>query len=123
MKRVFVLIAMMALIAGCSSSKSSDPNVEAWTREVRVITPDQVADRQYEELAGIEEQERIVGYNGEMRAIEAAKSRMRRQAAEIDADAVVVFQCGRYVRPLEDDPSLAGQPKVVCQGAAIRWLD
>lgn len=123
MKRVFVLVSIVALIAGCSSSKSSDPNVEAWTREVRVMTPDQVADRQYEEIAGIEEQERIVGYNGEMRAIESAKSRMRRQAAEIDADAVVIFQCGRYVRPMEEDPSMANQPKVVCQGAAIRWLD
>jgi hypothetical protein len=123
MKKAFVLVGLMAVIAGCSSSNSSDPNVDAWTKEVRVMTPDQVADRQYEDIGGIEEQEPIVGYNGEARAIESAKSRMRRQAAEIDADAVIVFECGRYVRPVEDDPSLANQPKVVCHGIAIRWLD
>ena len=123
MKKAFVLVGLMAVIVGCSSSSSTDSNVDAWTKEVRVITPEQVGDRQYEDIGGIEEQEPIGGYNGEARAIESAKSRMRRQAAEVDADAVIIFECGRYVRPVEDDPSLSNQPKVVCHGVAIRWLD
>jgi len=116
-------LAVLAIAAiGCSSSSSSDPNLDAWTREVRVITPDQVGDRQYEEISGLEEQQRI-GIGGEDEAISTTKQRLRRRAAKLDADAVVIIACGRNVRPIEDDRLMHTESTVVCHGVAIRWKD
>jgi len=124
MKKLLVLVTLLVVVAGCSSSGSSsnDENLEAWTREVDVLTPDRVGDRQYEELAGLEEQERI-GQMGEDSAISNAKHRLRRRAAKLDADAVVIVACGRNVRPIEEDPMPNPEPMVVCHGVAIRWMD
>ena len=122
MVAVVIVVAVSVGLASCSSSNSSDPNVDAWTKEVRVITPDQVGNRQYEEISGLEEQERI-GTMGEDNAVSTAKSRLRRRAAELDADAVVIIACGRNVRPIEDDPFMSKEPMVVCHGVAIRWKD
>ena len=123
MKKLMTVVAVMAVsvvLASCSSSTSSDPDLDAWTREVRVITPDQVGDRQYEEISGLEEQQRI-GIGGEDGAISTAEQRLRRRAAELDADAVVIIACGRNVRPIEDDGLMHKEPTVVCHGIAIRW--
>jgi len=122
MKKVLALVALLVIVSGCSSSSSSDPNLDAWTREVKVITPGQVGDRQYEELAGLEEQERI-GTMGEESAISSAKQRLRRRAAKLDADAVVIIACGRNVRPIEENNLPSPEPMVVCHGVAIRWMD
>ena len=122
-KKMVALVATVAVsvvLVSCSSSTSSDPDLDAWTREVRVITPDQVGNRQYEEITGLEEQQRI-GTMGEDGAISTAKNRLRRRAAELDADAVVIIACGRNVRPIEDDPFMSTEPMVVCHGVAIRW--
>jgi hypothetical protein len=124
-KKIVVVVATVAVsivLTSCSSSTSSDPDLDAWTREVRVITPDQVGDRQYEEISGLEEQERI-GAMGEDQAISTAKQRLRRRAAALDADAVVIIACGRNVRPIEDDRLMHKEPTVVCHGIAIRWKD
>ena len=99
MVAVVIVVAVSVVLASCSSSTSSDPNVDAWTKEVRVISPDQVGDRQYEEIAGLEEQERI-GTQGVDHAVSIAKGRLRRRAAELDADAVVIIACGPNVRPV-----------------------
>jgi len=121
MRKVLTLAILIIAVSGCSSSTtSSDPNLDAWTKEVRVITPDQVGDRQYEELSGLEEQERI-GVSGEEDAISSAKQRLRRRAAKLDADAVVIIACGRNVRPIDDDPMPTAWSTVVCHGVAIRW--
>jgi hypothetical protein len=120
MRKVLALALLFVAISGCSSSTSSDPNLDAWTREVRVITPNQVGDRQYEEISGLEEQERI-GVTGEEDAISSAKQRLRRRAAKLDADAVVIIACGRNVRAIEDDPMPTTGAMVVCHGVAIRW--
>lgn len=117
---VVAVIAVSVVLASCSSSTSSDPDLDAWTKEVRVITPDQVGDRQYEEISGLEEQQRI-GIGGEDAAISTAEQRLRRRAAELDADAVVIIACGRNVRPIEDDGLMNKEPTVVCHGVAIRW--
>lgn len=120
--RLFPALAVLLIIvSSCSSSSSSDPNLDAWTREVVILTPDRLGDRQYEELAGLEEQERI-GNLGEDSAISNAKHRLRRRAAKLDADAVVIVACGRDVRPIEPDPMPSPEPTVVCQGVAIRWI-
>ncbi len=124
MKKFLALAAVLVFVSGCSSSgsSSSDPNLDAWTREVDILTPDRIRDREYEELAGLEEQERI-GVMGEDSAISDAKHRLRRRAAKLDADAVVIVACGRNVRPLEEDPLPSPEPMVVCHGVAIRWMD
>ena len=122
MKKILALAVLVVAAIGCSSSTSSDPNLDAWTREVRVITPAQVGDRQYEEISGLEEQQRI-GMTGEDDAISTAKQRLRRRAAKLDADAVVIIACGRNVRPIEDDRLMSTEPTVVCHGVAIRWMD
>jgi hypothetical protein len=124
MRKFLALAATLICFSGCSSSgsSSSDPNLDAWTREVEILTPDRVGDRGYEELAGLEEQERI-GPMGEDSAISNAKHRLRRRAAKLDADAVVIIACGRNVRPLEEDPLPSSEPTVVCHGVAIRWMD
>lgn len=122
--RMFPALAVLLIVvSSCSSSSSSssDPNLDAWTREVVILTPDRLGDRQYEELAGLEEQERI-GHLGEDSAISNAKHRLRRRAAKLDADAVVIVACGRDVRPIEPDPMPSPEPTVVCQGVAIRWI-
>ncbi len=44
-------------------------------------------------------------------------------AAVRDADAVVIFECGRHVRPMEDTNLHTVGPEIVCHGGAIRWMD
>jgi hypothetical protein len=123
--RKFVACAALFLtVAGCSSS-TPDSDLDAWEREVRIITPAQVGERQYEELGGLLEERETVEANlgGEDHAIDVARRRLRRRAAERDADAVVVVECGRHVRPVEGTSLPSGLPEVVCHGVAIRWLD
>lgn len=122
MKKVFALAVLCAVGFGCSSSTPADQDLDAWTMEVKVITPDQIGDRQYEELAGFEEKERI-GIGTEENAISSAKSRLRVRAAKVDADAVVIIACGRNIRPMEEDRMPSTDPVVVCHGIAIRWMD
>jgi hypothetical protein len=110
MRKGLALAVLFVAVSGCSSSTTSDPNLDSWTREVRVITPAQVGDRQYEEISGLEEQERI-GASGEE----------DRRAAKLDADAVVIIACGRNVRAIDDDPMPTAWSTVVCHGVAIRW--
>jgi len=120
MQRWLFLVGVLVMAAGCSSSASTDPDLEAWTREVRVIAPHQIGDREYEEVAVLEEKERI-GTFGEDSAISTAKENLRRRAAKLDADAVVIIACGKNVRSAEPDPVRSLGPEVVCQGVAIRW--
>ena len=87
-----------------------------------MLTPNQVGDRQYEEISGLEEQQRI-GVSGEDAAISTAKQRLRGRAAKLDADAVVIIACGRNVKTIDDNPMATMEPMVVCQGVAIRWKD
>jgi uncharacterized protein YbjQ (UPF0145 family) len=105
---------------GCSSSSSTDPNVEAWTREVRVIAPQQIGDREYEEVASLEEKVTITTM-GEEHAVATAKDNLRRRAAKLDADAVVIIACGQNVRSSATNSMRSMGPEVVCQGVAIRW--
>ena len=125
MRRVVACAALSLLVLGCSSSSSSDPNLDAWEREVEVISPAAVGERQYEELGGLLESREVVrtNYGSEDQAIDTAKRDLRRLAAKLDADAVVIVECGRHVRPVEETsiPSLG--PEIVCHGVAIRWMD
>jgi len=120
MKRVLFVGVFLLAVIGCSSSTSTDPDLEAWTREVRVITPQQIGDREYEEVANLEEKERI-GTFGEENAVRTAKDNLRRRAAKVDADAVVIIACGQNVRSSESNGMRSMGPEVVCQGVAIRW--
>jgi hypothetical protein len=123
-KKTFAYTAVLFLALGCAST-SSDPNVDAWEKEVRILAPSQLGDRQYEELGGTLETKKAVrsSYGGEDAAIDAARRELRRRAAELDADAVVVYECGRHVRPIEEDMMPKTGPEIVCHGVAIRWLD
>ena len=125
MKRIVACAALSLLVVGCGSSKSADPNLDAWEREVEIISPAAVGERQYEELGGLLESREVVrtNYGSEDRAIDTAKRDLRRLAAKLDADAVVIVECGRHVRPVEETsiPSLG--PEIVCHGVAIRWMD
>ena len=116
--------AVFLIVAGCGST-SSDPDLDAWEREVRVLTPQQVGERQYEELGGLLEEKQQVRstYGGEDTAIDEAKRALRRRAAALDADAVVIVRCGSRVRSMEEDRLPSMGPEVVCHGVAIRWLD
>ena len=122
MKRMVVLVVLCVVGLSCSSSTPAEQDLNAWTREVEVITPSEVGDRLYDEIAGFEEKARI-GIGGEEDAIASAKSRLRRRAAKVDADAIVIIRCGRNVASIEEDPMPSNAPMVVCQGVAIRWLD
>ena len=125
MKEIVVCMALALLLFGCGSSQSADPNLDAWEKEVRILSPSQVGERQYEELGGLLEAKAASreGFGGEERAIDAAERDLRLRAAKLDADAVAFVECGRHVRPVEDThlPSMA--PEVVCHGVAIRWMD
>jgi len=122
MQRYLVFGVLIVAAFGCSSSASTDPDLDAWTREVRIIEPHQIGDRQYEEVASLEEKESI-GTFGEDNAVSAAKDNLRRRAAKLDADAVVIVACGRNVRSVEPNQMRSMGPEVVCQGVAIRWLN
>ena len=122
MRRTLAMVVLLSLALACGSTSSTDADLNAWTREVRVLTPDQVTGRSFDQIAGLEEKETI-GSGGEDDAISSAKQQLRRRAAKLDADAVVITACGRNVRPLEDNPTLSHEPVVVCQGIAIRWTD
>lgn len=120
MKKILSCGFLIVVAIGCSSSSSNDPNVEAWTREVRVIAPQQIGDRQYEEVASLEEKVAITTM-GEEHAVSTAEGNLRRRAAKLDADAVVIVDCGRHVRSTQPDRMMSMGPEVVCQGVAIRW--
>jgi hypothetical protein len=120
MIRWCVILTIVAVAAACSSSSGSEPDLEAWTREVRVLTPGQVGNRDFDQIAALEEQEAI-GTLGEAQAISIAKDRLRRAAAKLDADAVVVDDCGSNVRPMDELSQRPMAPAVICQGVAIRW--
>ena len=118
-----VVLAMVAF--GCSSSSPADQNLDAWEREVEVITPAQLGDRQYEEVSGMLEERELIRatYSGEQDAIDAAKRRLRRRAAKLDADALVIIECGRHVQPMEETNIPSTGPEVICHGGALRWMD
>ena len=87
MKRGVVCAALLALAFGCSSS-TSDPNLDAWEREVKILAPAQVGDRQYQELGGLLEEREPMrsGFGGEEEAVDAARQKLRRRAAELVAE-------------------------------------
>ncbi len=120
MKKTLCLGVLLLAAVGCSSSDSADADLKAWTREVRVITPNQIGDREYEEVANLEEKVNI-GALGEESAVATAKENLRRRAAKLDADAVVIIACGQQVRSAQPDQMRSMGPEVVCQGVAIRW--
>jgi len=125
MKTIVACAALSFVVFGCGSSKSADPNLDAWEREVEIISPGAVGERQYEELGGLLESREVIRgtYGSEDQATETAKRDLRRRAAKVDADAVVIIECGRHVRPLEET-SLPGMgPEIICHGVAIRWMD
>ncbi len=122
----FVACAALSLLMfGCSSSNSADPNLDAWQREVDIISPGAVGERQYEELGGLLESKEVVraGYGSEDQAIDTAKRNLQRLAAKLDADAVVIVECGRHVRPVEETNLPSTGPEIICHGVAIRWMD
>ena len=125
MKRIVACAALSLLMFGCSSSKSADPNLDAWQREVDIISPAAVGERQYEELGGLLESKEVVqtSYGSEDQAIDTAKRNLQRLAAKLDADAVVIIECGRHVRPVEETNLPSTGPEVICHGVAIRWMD
>ena len=125
MKRIVVCAALSLLVLGCSSSKSADPNLDAWEREVEIIVPAAVGERQYEELGGLLESREVIrgSYGSEDQAIDSAKRNLRRQAAKLDADAVVIVECGRHVRAVEETNLPSTGPEIICHGVAIRWMD
>jgi hypothetical protein len=125
MKTIVACAALSLLVLGCSSSKSADPNLDAWEREVEIISPAAVGERQYEELGGLLETREVIrpSYGSEDQAIDSAKRVLRRQAAKLDADAVVIIECGRHVRPAEETNLPSTGPEIICHGVAIRWMD
>jgi hypothetical protein len=124
-QRIVACAVLSLVMFGCGSSKSADPNLDAWEREVEIISPAAIGDRQYEELGGLLESREVVltGYGSDDQAIDTAKRDLRRQAAKLDADAVVIIECGRHVRPAEETNLPTMGPEVICHGAAIRWMD
>jgi hypothetical protein len=119
MNRFFVVLAIALSAAGCSSAgEDADDDVRSWARQIRFLEPAQLGDRSYDELAAIEE-DAAISASGEEAAVDRAKDAMRLRAAKVDADAVVIVQCGRVVDP--DDPATRFTPTVRCQGVAIRW--
>jgi hypothetical protein len=125
MKILIASVVLVTVVIGCGCTTSSKSDLDAWEREVRAISPGDIGDRQYEQLGGLlEEREPIrTAYGSEQTAIDEAKRQLRRRAAELDADAVVIIECGRDVRPMEDSFSPPAGSEVVCHGVAIRWLD
>jgi len=125
MKNIVACAALSLLMFGCSSSKSADPDLDAWQREVDIISPGAVGERQYEELGGLLESKEVVraSYGSEDQAIDTAKRNLQRQAARLDADAVVIIECGRHVRPVEETNLPSMGPEIICHGVAIRWMD
>jgi uncharacterized protein YbjQ (UPF0145 family) len=125
MKRIMACAALPLLMLGCSSSKSADPNLDAWQREVQIISPAAVGERQYEELGGLLESREVIrsSYGSEDQAIDIAKRDLQRQAAKLDADAVVIIECGRHVRPVEETNLPSTGPEIICHGVAVRWMD
>jgi hypothetical protein len=125
MKTLIASVVLMIVALGCGSATSSNSDLDAWEREVQVISPGNIGDRQYEELGGLlEEREPVrTTYDAEDAAIQTATRRLRRRAADLDADAVVIIECGSHVKPVEETFSPPTGTEVVCHGVAIRWMD
>ncbi|MFV2072949.1 MAG: hypothetical protein ACC742_09900 [Thermoanaerobaculales bacterium] len=114
-----VLVGLATALLACSSSQPRT-ELDQWEREVRILYPGQLTGREYETIAGMEETETIVGM-GEDTAVNTATHRLKRRAAKLDADAVVIVSCGRQRSP--SDPVRSQLPTVLCKGVAIRWVE
>ena len=125
MKTLIAFMVLGTVALGCASTKSSKSDLDAWEREVRIISQAEIGDRQFEELGGLlEEREPLRStYESEGAAIDAATRRLRRRAADLDADALVIIECGRHVKPVEETFTPSAGPEVICHGVGIRWLD
>ena len=113
---LLIVVAVAVLSAGCGSTQA--PQGENLPQYVRVITPDDIRGRDFDPVGELETTQPI-GASGEDEAIRAAKDNLRRRAAKLDADAVVIGHCG--VGRTRSDPMSDLTPTVVCQGLAIRW--
>lgn len=119
MRRAAVVLVVLAVAAGCSSTPNpEDEETRRWAREIRVLRPESLGDRQYAVLAELEERVRI-GAMGERAAQDEAERSMRWRAAKIDADAVVLADCSRIQDP--DDWEARTTPTLRCIGYAINW--
>jgi len=120
MKRRLLAVCLTVLAVGCASNATEeDLDAQSWAREVRIITPENVGDRDYDVLAELEERVRITAM-GEEDAVSEAERRMRLRAARVDADAVVMAGCGRITD--RDDFEARTTPTMRCLGYAIRWV-
>jgi hypothetical protein len=131
---LIVLAAGCGLLIGCASSTGDDAATKPG--DVRVYRPDQFPDREYEDLGELEEIEPVGVPRADADpfhrseadeqadrhrrdAEERAIARLRSRAAKLNADALVVVECGRLVDPT--DPSTRYQETVRCVGFAVRF--
>ncbi len=132
--RLIALAGLAGLLISCASAPADDSATKPG--EVRVFRPDQFPDREYEVLGELEETEPVgvtavdpdpyrrgetdVRNERQLRAAEERTiARLRSRAAKLDADALVVVECGRLVDPA--DPSTRYQETVRCVGFAVRF--
>ena len=47
MKHTVLIVILFCVAVGCSTSGPDDPDLEAWTQEVRVLEPGQIGDREH----------------------------------------------------------------------------
>jgi hypothetical protein len=117
--RVAVIVIGLSELSGCASATSQeDSEIRRWAREIRILEPGNLGDRRYDVLAELEERVRI-GPLGEEDARAEAERSMRLRAARIDADAVVLADCGRVTD--SDDWEARTTLILRCVGYAIRW--
>jgi hypothetical protein len=126
--------ACCVLLAACASG--SDSGAAARPTDVRVYRPSDFPDRDYEVLAELEEIEPVgaprvdpdpahrseddrVADRRRQDAEHRAIARMRTRAARLEADALVVTECGRLID--SRDPSTRYQETMHCTGFAVRF--
>jgi hypothetical protein len=131
---IAVVVAVVALAGGCASSDPAGAGTSP--ADVRVYRPDQFPDREYEVLGELEETEPVgaprtdrdpyrvsesdlQAERSRQAAEDRAIARLRSRAAKLDADALVVAECGRLYDP--GDPSTRYQESVRCLGFAVRF--
>jgi hypothetical protein len=122
MRSIILLVCTAVGLAGCASGVTEEEQDAArWAREIRIIRPDEVGDRDYKVLAELEERVRIDSLGGVEGARSEAERNMRYRAAKVDADVVVFSGCRRLSREQDVDASL--NPTLMCLGHAVQWVN
>lgn len=112
----FLFVAVSTLALACASARTRDPELRRRASEIRILTTEEIGDREYRIVAEVEGTSCAPNPETDP-TLEGARTDMRIEAAELGADGIVHAICE------EVGPSIVPgcSRRIECRGDAIRW--